>query len=272
MAIRANTLGKAAIVDQQLNKAYDYVEMVAINLPLIAELSKKLSLYTNADKVANHLEDMNIHITKEEKEALKSLVSGGYAAMDNLKAVADAIAVITESLELHSSDTTLHLSDAQNTLLERVGEVSEYLPNKPLHEVAYTGNYEDLENKPKELECDTALDSTSSAPLANRVITNELDTLKALVQTKVSDTSLHRVAFTGDFKDLTNQPTATDVVEKGNMFPVTSNAVYNVVANAIPEASGSISNTEIDMLFTDYSDVTDPDTTQPEEDNSANNT
>ena len=33
--------------------------MVAINLPLIAELSKKLSLYTNADKVANHLEDVN---------------------------------------------------------------------------------------------------------------------------------------------------------------------------------------------------------------------
>lgn len=46
---------------------------------------------------------MNIHITKEEKEALKSLVSGGYAAADNLKAVADAISVITESLELHSS-------------------------------------------------------------------------------------------------------------------------------------------------------------------------
>ena len=53
---------------------------------------------------------------------------------------------------------------------------------------------------------------------------------------------------------------------------VTSNAVYNVVASAIPEASGSISNTEIDMLFTDYSDVTDPDVTQPEEDNFANNT
>ena len=56
------------------------------------------------------------------------------------------------------------------------------------------------------------------------------------------------------------------------MFPVTSNAVYNVVASAIPEASGSISNTEIDMLFVDYSDVTDPDVTQPEEDNFANNT
>lgn len=217
---------------------------------------------------------MNIHITKEEKEALKSLVvSGGYAAADNLKAVADAIGVITESLELHSSDnTTLHLSDAQNTLLERVSKVSEYLPDRPLHEVAYTGNYEDLENKPKELECDTKLDSTSSAPLANKVITNELDTLKALVQTKVSDTSLHRVAFTGDFKDLINQPTATNTVEKGNMFPVTSNAVYDIVASAIPEALGSISNTEIDILFTDYSDVTDPDVTQPEKDNSANNT
>lgn len=34
------------------------------------------------------------------------------------------------------------------------------------------------------------------------------------------------------------------------MFPVTSNAVYNVVASAIPEALGSISNTEIDILFT----------------------
>ena len=167
---------------------------------------------------------------------------------------------------------TLHLSNAQNTLLEHVGEVSEYLPNKPLHEVAYTGNYEDLQNKPKELECDTKLDGTSSAPLTNKVVTNELATLKALVQTKVSDTSLHGVAFTGDFKDLINQPTATDAVEKGNMFPVTSNAVYNVVASAIPEASGSISNTEIDMLFTDYSDVTDPDVTQPEEDNFANNT
>lgn len=212
---------------------------------------------------------MNIHITKEEKEALKSLVSGGYAAADNLKAVADAIGVITESLELHSSD---NLSGAQNTLLERVSKVSEYLPDRPLHEVAYTGNYEDLENKPKELECDTKLDGTSSAPLANKVVTNELDTLKALIQTKVSDTSLHRVAFTGDFKDLINQPTATDAVEKGNMFPVTSNAVYDIVASAIPEASGSISNTEIDMLFTDYSDVTDPDVTQPEEDNFANNT
>ena len=167
---------------------------------------------------------------------------------------------------------TLHLSNAQNTLLEHVGEVSEYLPNKPLHEVAYTGNYEDLENKPKGLECDTKLDGTSNAPLANKVITNELDTLRASIQTKVSDTSLSRVAFTGDFKDLINQPTATDAVEKGNMFPVTSNAVYNVVASAIPEASGSISNTEIDMLFTDYSDVTDPDVTQPEEDNFANNT
>lgn len=50
---------------------------------------------------------MNIHITKEEKEALKSLVSGGYAAADNLKAVADAIGVITESLELHSSEIIL---------------------------------------------------------------------------------------------------------------------------------------------------------------------
>ena len=81
-----------------------------------------------------------------------------------------------------------------------------------------------------------------------------------------------RLRVTGGFKDLINQPTATDAVEKGNMFPVTSNAVYNVVASAIPEASGSISNTEIDILFTDYSDVTDPDVTQPEKDNSANNT
>ena len=69
-----------------------------------------------------------------------------------------------------------------------------------------------------------------------------------------------------------NQPTATDAVEKGNMFPVTSNAVYNVVASAIPEASSFISNTEIDVLFTDYSDVTDPDVTQPRKDNFANNT
>lgn len=56
---------------------------------------------------------MNIHITKEEKEALKSLVSGGYAAADNLKAVADAISVITESLELHSSDILPYTSQIQ---------------------------------------------------------------------------------------------------------------------------------------------------------------
>lgn len=56
------------------------------------------------------------------------------------------------------------------------------------------------------------------------------------------------------------------------MFPVTSNAVYDLVISTIPEVSGSIVNTEIDMLFTDYSDVTDADVTQPEEDNFANNT
>lgn len=54
---------------------------------------------------------MNIHITKEEKEALKSLVSGGYAAADNLKAVADAISVITESLELIIYPTPLKCTE-----------------------------------------------------------------------------------------------------------------------------------------------------------------
>ena len=54
MGVKANTLGKGAIVNMQLNKAYDVVEYVALNLPLIAELSKKLTLYTDSDKVVTH--------------------------------------------------------------------------------------------------------------------------------------------------------------------------------------------------------------------------
>ena len=73
-----------------------------------------------------------------------------------------------------------------------------------------------------------------------------------MVSTKTSDTSLHPVAFNGDFNSLMNKPIVTEDISSGNFNAVSSNAIYQVLGDLDKSGVGRLSEEEIDMLFTTY--------------------
>ena len=257
MGIRTNTLGKSAIINQQLNKSYDVVEYVAENLPLIAELSKRLSIYTDSDVMLQHVENEAIHLSTKEKEVLDYIVENGSIVAKDLTSIVENVEALREGLTSHETDYTLHLSVAQNELLERLWSNIDNIPKNTLAGIAYSGSYTDLKDIPETKELDTTLSTTSTNGVTNKAITTEINNIKELVSTKTSDTSLHPVAFNGDFNSLMNKPIVTEDISSGNSNAVSSNAIYQVLGNLDKSGVGRISEEEIDMLFTTYEEPVD---------------
>lgn len=233
MSIRVNTLGKSAIINRQLNTAYDIVEYVADNLPLLMDLCKKLDsikLAQDAYTFINHIDNKCIHLSKEQVELISK------------------IADISSSLEINNTDIN-HLTRDLQFL---VSVINKHIDNKThitpeerdkwnsielpeLSKVATTGSYNDLTDKPEikdiELVIDTELSNTSNNPVQNKVISKELDKL-------TPRTSVSRVGFTGKYSDLVGIPRGDTMLNTSSNNWVTN----KTITNALNELSNSIEN------------------------------
>ena len=99
------------------------------------------------------------------------------------------------------------------------------LSNKPsLATVATSGSYNDLSNKPtipSAVTVDSALSSTSTNPVQNKVINTAL-------AAKAATSSLAKVATSGSYSDLSNKPTIP-----------TSGSVVTLVSSSYDSTTGS---------------------------------
>lgn len=218
MGVRANTLGKGAIVNMQLNKAYDVVEYVALNLPLIAELSKKLTLYTESDKIVTHMGNTTLHFSKEEKEFLTNLMTKGAITKDSLQLLQLSIENLQTQLENHTEEN-IHLTDAQKELLSKVATNYQYYPTSNLHTVAISGDFNDLVNVPS-FATPSDVESLQNAIKDIKIPTDYL---------KRAD--VDEVAISGSYKDLKDKPVIDTSISEFSANAASSSAVYAAIQN-----------------------------------------
>lgn len=140
--------------------------------------------------------------------------------------------------------------------------------NKPnLATVATSGSYNDLSNKPTipaAVTVDSALSSTSTNPVQNKVITTALNNKQGTISdlstirsgasagaTAVQPDDLATVATSGSYNDLSNKPTiptvnnATLTIQKNGstVKTFTANASSNVTANiTVPTKTSELTN------------------------------
>lgn len=260
MSIRVNTLGKGALVNRQLNSAYDIVEYVADNLPMLLEAANRIKLIANIDYVKDHVDRTDIHLSHEDREKIDRLL-----AMSPVEASEFALQIASIAQQIHDLTTPItdyinharngdihvsehdrellnSLSDASEDIEELKGKVNELnqlvdsidedvstILDENLGTVAYSNNYNDLDNKPV---IDTALNSSSSNAVENKVITRALSD-------KVSSNAISSVAYSGSYNDLINKPVIEDTVVSGSNNAVSSNAVYELLHQI---SDGSIVN------------------------------
>lgn len=201
MAIRVNTLGKSSIINRQLNSAYDIVEYVADNLPFLLDLCKRLQsikLAQEASTFINHIENKCIHLSKEQIDAINQIETVVSIIESNgidITSLSDKLSSLVSQLNEHIN------SDMHITKEERDKWNSIVIPE--LASVAITGSYNDLLDKPEivipDIHIDSELSDTSTNPVENKVITNELDSY-------VKTDSISNVGFSGSYNDLINKP------------------------------------------------------------------
>lgn len=219
MTVRVNTLGKSAIINRQLNSAYDIVEYVADNLPFLLDLMKKIDTIRTileTYEVANHIADNSIHLSENEQEALASistLANQISLNSDDIRAFQTSLSAIQTALNQHINDTASHVTQADkdrwnsyeevsdehiaevvtpivNTAVNSIeipstesleqsivtlqGSIAERPKREDLHDIAFSGNYRDLEGVPSG---DSQLSLDSSNWVKNKVVTQAINDL-----------------------------------------------------------------------------------------------
>jgi hypothetical protein len=219
MTIRVNTLGKSAIINRQLNSAYDIVEYVADNLPFLLDLMKKIDTIRTileTYEVANHIADNSIHLSENERNALASistLANQISLNSEDIRAFQTSLAAIQTALNQHINNTEAHVTQADkdrwnsyeevsdehiaevvtpivNTAVNGIempsiepleqdiadiqGELGDCLKRENLHDIAFSGNYRDLEGVPKG---DNNLSLASSNWVKNKVVTQAIQNI-----------------------------------------------------------------------------------------------
>ena len=229
MAVRVNTLGKSAIINRQLNSAYDIVEYVADNLPLLISTANKITLIGNIDIVNDHVLNSDIHISDEEREFLNKLKTIDF---DNINS--SEFEDLRTHLEILRDNLYQEITEERNRAILSELELSnridaivipEEFDPTTLSEVARTGNYDDLINKPV---IDTELALTDNA-VTNRAI-------KAAIDNKMDKVILAKVAHTGNYSDLAGKPVIEDIAIEGNTNAMSSGGVFNIlndIANVV---------------------------------------
>ena len=247
MIPRVNTLGKSAIIDRRLNSAYDVVEYVADNLPLLIESAHKIQLIANINYVKDHVDNSDIHMSSEDREKLNQILSMDNVThtelnqeIETLTTRIDSIVNSLGSFTSHIQNSDIHLNQEDKETLSRVSNIITSLN-------AIESRIDALESNSSTITIDESLNAFSRNPVANKAIFNEF-------KNKVDRTNLHRVALTGNYEHLTNKPIPdTSAVQGSNRF-ITSGAVWDAI-HAIGDMNfTSISTDRIDEMFGEEDD------------------
>lgn len=222
MAVRVNTLGKSAIINRQLNSAYDIVEYVADNLPLLVGIANKITLIENIDVVQDHLLKSEIHLSTEDREFLEKLKTIDFENINSseFEALRTHLETLRDNLYQEITDERNRAILSELELSNRIDAIviPEEFDPITLSEVARTGNYDDLLNKPV---IDTKLGLTKNA------VTNEAITLA--LRNKMDKAILSRVAYTGNYKDLAGKPVIEDMAIENNTNAMSSGGVFKIL-------------------------------------------
>lgn len=222
MAVRVNTLGKSAIINRQLNSAYDIVEYVADNLPLLVGIANKITLIDNIDVVQDHLLKSEIHLSTEDREFLEKLKTIDFENINSseFEALRTHLETLRDNLYQEITDERNRAILSELELCDRINAIviPEQFDPATLSEVARTGNYDDLLNKPV---IDTKLGLTKNA------VTNEAVTLA--INNKMDKALLSKVAYTGNYKDLAGKPVIEDMAIEGNTNAMSSGGVFKIL-------------------------------------------
>lgn len=222
MAVRVNTLGKSAIINRQLNSAYDIVEYVADNLPLLVSIANKITLIDNVDVVQDHLLKSEIHLSTEDREFLEKLKTIDFENINSseFEALRTHLETLRDNLYQEITDERNRAILSELELSNRIDAIviPEEFDPITLSKVARTGNYDDLLNKPV---IDTELGLTKNA------VTNEAITLA--LRNKMDKVILAKVAYTGNYKDLAGKPVIEDTAIEGNTNAMSSGGVFNIL-------------------------------------------
>lgn len=242
MIPRVNTLGKSAIVDRQLNSAYDIVEYVANNLPLLVESANKIRLIANIDYVKDHVDNSDIHMSSEDREKLNQVLS-----MDNithtelnqeietLTARIDSIVNSLGFFTSHIEDSTSHLNQEDREAIARINSILQSIST-------IETRINNLESSNHAIVLDSTLNLFSENGVKNKTITKAINE-------KVSRESLARVALTGNYEHLTNKPIPDTSVVQGSNKYITSGAVWDAIQGLGNVSYTPISKARIDEMF-----------------------
>lgn len=242
MIPRVNTLGKSAIIDRRLNSAYDVVEYVADNLPLLIESAHKIQLIANINYVKDHVDNSDIHMSSEDREKLNQILSMDNVThtelnqeINNLTTRIDSIVSSLGSFTSHIQNSDIHLSQEDKETLSRVSNIITSLN-------AIESRIDALESTSNTITIDNSLNAFSPNPVANKALFKEF-------KNKVDRASLHKVALTGNYEHLTNKPIPdTSVVQGSNRF-ITSGAVYDALSSIDDINIESIPLSDIQEMF-----------------------
>ena len=242
MIPRVNTLGKSAIIDRRLNSAYDVVEYVADNLPLLIESANKIQLIANINYVKDHVDNSDIHMSSEDREKLNQILSMDNVThtelnqeIENLTIRIDSIVSSLGSFVSHIEDSDIHLNQEDKETLSRVSNIITSLN-------AIESRIDALENNSSTITIDESLNAFSRNPVANKALFNEF-------RNKVDRDSLHRVALTGNYEHLTNKPILETSAVKGSSKGITSGAVYEALSSINDINIESIPLSDIQEMF-----------------------
>lgn len=247
MIPRVNTLGKSAIIDRRLNSAYDVVEYVADNLPLLIESAHKIQLIANINYVKDHVDNSDIHMSSEDREKLNQILSMDNVTqselnqeINNLTTRIDSIVSSLGSFTSHIQNSDIHLSQEDKDTLDRVSNIITSLN-------AIESRIDALENNSSTITIDESLNAFSRNPVANKALFNEF-------RNKVNRESLARVALTGNYEHLINKPILETSVVKNSPKGITSGAVWDAIQGLGGMNFTSISTNRIDEMFGEEDD------------------
>ena len=245
MTIRVNSLGKSAIINRQLNGAYDVVAYVADNLPFLLDLMKKLETFhviLETYDVANHIADNSIHLSQEQISAInqiQSILAQLSSISSDLSSYFGSIENIQNQLTEHTSNSEIHVTQSDKDRWNSI-EVPE------LAEVAITGSYNDLRDKPDieipELQVDSVLSKTSENAVSNKAVATEFDKY-------AEKESLSGVAFTGLYKDLKGVPEGDSYLSDSSENWVKNKTLTEAINNLSAGTATALTNAEIDQII-----------------------
>lgn len=252
--IKAHNLGKSCIIDHEINSAYDTVEYLAKNLPVIVDLASRVELLKAFEpivKMLSHIEDTKVHLSDEQIEAIEkvqevldSLASHG----ETIKKLTDDLCKLCCTMNEHIDDKDIHITAGERTKWNNYANQIANMINAStslehsLANVAISGDYNDLVNKPviPTFTVDNNLDSYSSNAVKNSIVTNALNN-------KVETSALAKVAFTGNYSDLMGIPKGDDELDYNSDNWVTNKAITKALGDV--QSFDILTNADIDVII-----------------------